>query len=213
MEKSVKVGIISAKTLFGKGLENILAEYLQVCSVVVSHSINEFLLQEKANEFNFLFLDNKVDGFESLTDSFFESHKIVLVTEQDAQIIYDLHKLELAGFITLDSQLPDYHQAIDAALSERKYYSQLVIQVLIKMSMNRPKQNESKNLHESLSEREMEILMKVTQGKSAKEIGEELFISPHTVYTHRKNILKKLSCNSAADLINYAYSQGLLEND
>ena len=175
-------------------------------------SINEFDIQAKVNEFSILFLDQQVGGFENLESSFFEQHNIVLITEQDSQIIYDLHKLELNGFITQNSQLPDYHQAIDAALEGRKYYSQLVIQVLIQMSMNRPKSKDS-NLHENLSEREMEIFMQVTQGKSAKEIAEKLFISPHTVYTHRKNILKKLACGSAAELINYAYSQGLLEND
>ena len=213
MKTNTKIAIISPKILFVKGLKQIIEEHLGLVNINSFLSINEFDIQAKVNEFSILFLDQQVGGFENLETSFFEQHNIVLITEQESQIIYDLHKLELNGFITQNSQLPDYHQAIDAALEGRKYYSQLVIQVLIEMSMNRPKEEKSNSLHKSLSEREMEIFMKVTQGRSAKEIGEELFISPHTVYTHRKNILKKLACNSAADLINYAYSQGLLEND
>ncbi len=212
MKTNTKIAIISPKILFVKGLKQIVEEYLGLVNIRSFLSINEFDIQAKVNEFSILFLDQQVGGFENLESSFFEQHNIVLITEQDSQIIYDLHKLELNGFITQNSQLPDYHQAIDAALEGRKYYSQLVIQVLIQMSMNRPKSKDS-NLHENLSEREMEIFMQVTQGKSAKEIAEKLFISPHTVYTHRKNILKKLACGSAAELINYAYSQGLLEND
>jgi len=212
MKTNTRIAIISPKILFVKGLKQIVEEYLGLVNKRSFLSINEFDIQAKVNEFSILFLDQQVGGFENLESSFFEQHNIVLITEQDSQIIYDLHKLELNGFITQNSQLPDYHQAIDAALEGRKYYSQLVIQVLIQMSMNRPKSKDS-NLHENLSEREMEIFMQVTQGKSAKEIAEKLFISPHTVYTHRKNILKKLACGSAAELINYAYSQGLLEND
>jgi two-component system nitrate/nitrite response regulator NarL len=212
MKTNTRIAIISPKILFVKGLKQIVEEYLGLVNIRSFLSINEFDIQAKVNEFSILFLDQQVGGFENLESSFFEQHNIVLITEQDSQIIYDLHKLELNGFITQNSQLPDYHQAIDAALEGRKYYSQLVIQVLIQMSMNRPKSKDS-NLHENLSEREMEIFMQVTQGKSAKEIAEKLFISPHTVYTHRKNILKKLACGSAAELINYAYSQGLLEND
>lgn len=212
MKTNTKIAIISPKILFVKGLKQIVEEHLGLVNISSFLSINEFEVQAKVNEFSILFLDQKVDGFENLETSFFEQHHIVLITEQDSQIIYDLHKLELNGFITQNSQLPDYHQAIDAALEGRKYYSQLVIQVLIQMSMNRPKSKDV-NLHENLSEREMEIFMQVTQGKSAKEIAEKLFISPHTVYTHRKNILKKLACGSAAELINYAYSQGLLEQD
>lgn len=212
MKTNTKIAIISPKILFVKGLKQIVEEHLGLVNISSFLSINEFEVQAKVNEFSILFLDQKVDGFENLETSFFEQHHIVLITEQDSQIIYDLHKLELNGFITQNSQLPDYHQAIDAALEGRKYYSQLVIQVLIQMSMNRPKSKDA-NLHENLSEREMEIFMQVTQGKSAKEIAEKLFISPHTVYTHRKNILKKLACGSAAELINYAYSQGLLEQD
>jgi two-component system, NarL family, nitrate/nitrite response regulator NarL len=212
MKTNTRIAIISPKILFVKGLKQIVEEYLGLVNIISFLSINEFDIQAKVNEFSILFLDQQVGGFENLESSFFEQHNIVLITEQDSQIIYDLHKLELNGFITQNSQLPDYHQAIDAALEGRKYYSQLVIQVLIQMSMNRPKSKDS-NLHENLSEREMEIFMQVTQGKSAKEIAEKLFISPHTVYTHRKNILKKLACGSAAELINYAYSQGLLEND
>jgi two-component system, NarL family, nitrate/nitrite response regulator NarL len=212
MKTNTGIAIISPKILFVKGLKQIVEEYLGLVNIISFLSINEFDIQAKVNEFSILFLDQQVGGFENLESSFFEQHNIVLITEQDSQIIYDLHKLELNGFITQNSQLPDYHQAIDAALEGRKYYSQLVIQVLIQMSMNRPKSKDS-NLHENLSEREMEIFMQVTQGKSAKEIAEKLFISPHTVYTHRKNILKKLACGSAAELINYAYSQGLLEND
>jgi DNA-binding CsgD family transcriptional regulator len=56
-------------------------------------------------------------------------------------------------------------------------------------------------LIDPLSNRERDIAMMMAQGKSSKEIGEKLFISSHTVDTHRRNILKKLSLGSTTELI------------
>ena len=54
-----------------------------------------------------------------------------------------------------------------------------------------------------LSEREVEILTYLLVGKSSKQIAEELFISKHTVDTHRKNILEKTKLSSTAELVGY----------
>ena len=63
---------------------------------------------------------------------------------------------------------------------------------------------------ESLSEREKEIITCVAKGMSTKEIADKLFISVHTVTTHRRNISSKLQIHSAAGLTIYAIVNGLL---
>ncbi|PLX01990.1 MAG: hypothetical protein C0595_12475 [Marinilabiliales bacterium] len=57
------------------------------------------------------------------------------------------------------------------------------------------------NLTRILSRRELQILELIVEGKTSKEIGEELFISKVTVDTHRRNILEKTKAKSTADLI------------
>ena len=49
----------------------------------------------------------------------------------------------------------------------------------------------------TISQREAEILQMISEGLSSLEIAKQLFISPHTVNTHRKNILRKLRVNSS----------------
>ena len=66
------------------------------------------------------------------------------------------------------------------------------------------------NRQESLSEREKEIIVCVAKGMSTKEIADKLFISVHTVTTHRRNISAKLQIHSAAGLTIYAIVNGLL---
>lgn len=64
---------------------------------------------------------------------------------------------------------------------------------------------------EALSQREKEIVICVVKGMTNKEIAENLFLSIHTVITHRRNISKKLQIHSAAGLTIYAIVNKLVE--
>jgi len=61
-----------------------------------------------------------------------------------------------------------------------------------------------------LTKREKGIISLTAQGKSSSEIAEELFLSPHTINTHRRNIYKKLGVSNIKELIKFAYSNGLI---
>ncbi len=63
---------------------------------------------------------------------------------------------------------------------------------------------------EELSDREKDILVCLTKGKSNKEIAEELCISVNTVTTHRRNISNKLQIHSSAGLVIYAIANKLV---
>ena len=61
-----------------------------------------------------------------------------------------------------------------------------------------------------LSRREREILVLISHGLSSQRIGQTLYISKHTVETHRKNILRKLDFNSSTELVKFAVQQRLV---
>jgi len=61
-----------------------------------------------------------------------------------------------------------------------------------------------------LSERELEIITHIAEGFTNNQIAEKLFISPHTVNTHRKNILQKLGANNTAAIVMYAVKANLV---
>ena len=65
----------------------------------------------------------------------------------------------------------------------------------------------------TLSEREIDVLKLLATGKSNKEIAEQLFISIHTVISHRKNISNKIGVKSTAALVIYAVANGLIDVD
>ena len=61
-----------------------------------------------------------------------------------------------------------------------------------------------------LSSREKEILGKMAEGKDFNQIAEDLFISPHTVNTHKKNILKKANCKNTTELVARCIREGVI---
>ncbi len=63
---------------------------------------------------------------------------------------------------------------------------------------------------ESLSSRELEIVRLCADGKTAQEIAETLHISKRTVEAHKVRIFSKLNCKSTAELVNYAFRNGLI---
>ena len=60
-----------------------------------------------------------------------------------------------------------------------------------------------------LTPREKDIIRYTAKGQSSQQISDLLFISPHTVNTHRRNIYKKLNFNNIKELIKFAYDNGL----
>ncbi len=61
-----------------------------------------------------------------------------------------------------------------------------------------------------LSARESEILRLIAEGKSSREISEDLFVSVKTVGTHKQHIFQKLELKSTADLVKYALKKGII---
>lgn len=70
---------------------------------------------------------------------------------------------------------------------------------------------EKKNKLETLSDREKDIIACVTKGMSNKEIADALYLSVHTVTTHRRNISNKLQIHTTAGLTIYAIANKLVD--
>ena len=61
-----------------------------------------------------------------------------------------------------------------------------------------------------ISSRELEIIEYIAQGFTTKEIAAQLFLSVHTVMTHRKNIMNKLGVKNTAGIVIYAVKENLI---
>ncbi|MCX2573408.1 response regulator transcription factor [Pedobacter sandarakinus] len=62
----------------------------------------------------------------------------------------------------------------------------------------------------SITEREVEIVQLLSKGYNSKEIGDMLFISEHTVNTHRRNMVRKLDLRNSYQLIVWAFKERII---
>ena len=74
------------------------------------------------------------------------------------------------------------------------------------------KRNKDK-AYDALTRREQEIMVLISEGKTAGDIAKKLFISQKTVENHRSNIMSKLDVHTTLDLVRYAARLGLIDLD
>jgi DNA-binding NarL/FixJ family response regulator len=111
------------------------------------------------------------------------------------------------GYLTKNHSPTALVDAIRQVHSGRKYVTATVAQELA-VSLS---EGTALAPHESLSNREYEVLRRLGAGARINDIGEELALSPKTVRTYRSRILEKMNLRSTAELIFYAVQNGLVE--
>lgn len=114
------------------------------------------------------------------------------------------------GYVLKDTTRTELITALDAVLANETYVGKSV-----HYALSNSNEQAGQRLRDAfsqladLSEREIEIIQQIIRGKTSQEIATELFISIHTVQTHRKNILRKLNLHGGSDIIRFAYEMGL----
>ena len=98
--------------------------------------------------------------------------------------------------------------AIGSIINNKKYFSDKAILSLAEAN-NEVFISEKEALKGILTEREIQILKLIAQELSGIQIAEQLFISPTTVESHRKNLFSKIGVNTSVGLVKYAMKHGL----
>ncbi|WP_028612217.1 response regulator transcription factor [Paenibacillus harenae] len=153
-----------------------------------------------------------MDGVETtakLLELYPDCKVIVLTSYLDDSKLYPVIEAGAFSYLLKTSRATEIADAIRAAARGQ---SVLESQVAAKM-MNRfrqPKQEQAP-LHEDLTDREMEVLRRVAQGRSNQEIADELFIGVKTVKFHITNIFNKLEVEDRTQAAIYALKQGIAD--
>jgi DNA-binding NarL/FixJ family response regulator len=112
-----------------------------------------------------------------------------------------------AGYLTKDSPPEAFVAAIDEARRGRRYVGPDRGEVLVRWSIQSPA-----TPHDSLSDREYQVLRMIGSGQTVSDIARELGLSVKTVSTYRMRVLEKLGMRSNAELMRYAIENALLES-
>jgi DNA-binding NarL/FixJ family response regulator len=111
-----------------------------------------------------------------------------------------------AGYVAKDQAPEEFMRAVHTVLAGRHFVSAELSGMLVN-ALDEPS---NQPLHAVLSQREFQIMCKLSVGRTVTEIAEELFISVKTVSTYRTRVLQKMNFSTNADLTTYALHHGLV---
>jgi two-component system, NarL family, invasion response regulator UvrY len=132
---------------------------------------------------------------------------LILSAHPEDQLALRLIKAGAAGYLTKDKAPEVLLTAIRKVLDGGKYVSESLAEKAVLELASETK----RPLHETLSDREFQVMSMIAAGKALKEIAEELFLSVRTVSTYRARVLEKLNMKSNAELIRYALQNKLVD--
>jgi two-component system invasion response regulator UvrY len=209
----INVLIADDHPIVRQGLRQILSGIPDMA--VAGEAVNgqEALAQVRAGGWDVLVLDITMpdrSGFEILKEVKYEQPHLpvlVLSIHAEEQFAVRLLKAGASGYLTKENAPDELVKAIRKVVSGGKYISRSLAETLaynLDIASDRPR-------HETLSDREFQVMQLMTSGKTLTEIAETLSLSPKTVSTYRTRLLEKLNLKTNAEIIRYAIENGLIE--
>lgn len=152
----------------------------------------------------------KVDGIQTIRQlTEYDPHvKVLFLTVHlENETLDQAIKFGALGYILKDCHRTELIEAVTTVANGKRYFCDNVNTMLRNRYLNSVQSEETKkddNITDQLTKREEEILWRVADGSTSKEIGEELAISRRTVERHRSNIIKKLDLKNGNELLKTA---------
>lgn len=133
---------------------------------------------------------------------------IILSTYNDKEIISEMMKIGVAGYLLKNCSKQELVEAIQKVFGGGKHFSEEVQNTIVNEFTTYLTQQKSK-AEEILTPREIEIVQLLAKEYTNEKIASALNISFRTVETHRKNIMQKTKSHNLAGLLKFAYEQGI----
>ena len=208
----MKILICDDHKIVRDGLRQILQQMNEVSFIGEARDGNEALSLLKGEAFEVVLLDislpdhNGLEVLQSVKAKWPSTNVLMLSMHPQEQYAIRALKLGASGYLTKDTAAEELILAIKKVSSGGKYVSLSFAENLA----HRLDDNIAGQKHEILSNREFEIMIKIANGKSLQEIGDELFISIKTVSTYRCRIMNKMGLKKNAELTRYCLENKLI---
>jgi len=209
----IKVLVVDDHAVVRRGLVQILAEPPDMTAAGEASSGHEALRAVEKDDFDVVVLDislpdiNGLEVLKQLRSLKPELQVLVLSIHPEKQYALRALKAGAAGYLTKESAPEELVAAIRRVSQGRKYLTPTLAERLADQLGPGVK----KEPHETLSDREYQVMSRLAAGKTVTEIAAELSLSVSTVSTYRARILQKLGLKSTAEIMRYALERGLVE--
>ena len=156
---------------------------------------------------------NGLDATREIRRRFPQVQVLILTMHDREDYLFQAMRAGAAGYILKGADIQDLLSAIRSVYRGEVYLYPTVTKKLLADYLRRVESGEEGASFDGLTEREREVLGLIAQGKTTPEIAKVLYLSPHTVQTHRDHIMEKLNLHRKAELIKYAIRKGLVGPD
>lgn len=136
---------------------------------------------------------------------------LILSMHSDQAYVTQAVQAGARGYLLKESAGCELVEAITTLASGKTYFSPPIAEVVFDHYARSLTDKGVADRYDLLTEREREILQLVAEGRSSKQIGDLLSISPATVDTHRTNLLQKLGLRNTVEVVRYASRRGLIQ--
>lgn len=208
----MKILICDDHKIVRDGLRQILQQLKGVTLIREAGDGDEALTILKSELIDIVLLDISLPGMSGLEilkavkSKWPSTNVLMLSMHPQEQYAIRALKLGASGYLTKDTASEELLIAVKRVASGGKYISQsLAERLTLHLDEDTHRQK-----HEMLSGREFEIMIKIANGKSLHEIGQELFISDKTVSTYRSRIMQKMELTKNTELTRYCLENSLI---
>ncbi len=208
----MKILIADDHSIVREGVKQLIRSIPLAADVVEAGDGNEALEIIRNDHFDLIILDislpgiNGLDLLQRICSSGSDNRVLMLSFHPQEHYAVRAFRLGASGYVVKDSDPSVIQEAIVRVAEGGRYVSPELAEVIFFDAQG----TSPGMLHESLSDREFQVMILLAGGKTVTEIASQVFISHKTVSTYRVRILKKMGLNSNADLTIYAMKNGLI---
>ncbi len=208
----MQILVASQNTLIRNGIQHILEESVEQITPFSCETVDKFTTYLQRQRPDILFFEKSNRSIYThdvlrIIRRQFPSMKIILIANlENASELVETFEMGIEAFMTYECDQDEIQKSIANVMNGEKFYCQKVLARILEIQQ--PKVGSCKAVQ--LTDRETEIARYIAEGNTNKQIAAMLCISPHTVHTHRKSLMKKIGVNSATDVARYAFNEGLI---
>jgi DNA-binding NarL/FixJ family response regulator len=129
---------------------------------------------------------------------------IYLTMNPDPDLASEALRLGASGYVLKSSAVQELKQAIEEALRGRSYITPLITRDVVGSLI------QQRSARHELTVRQREVLQLLAEGKSMKEVGAILDLTPRTVAFHKYKMMEQLRLKTSAELVKFAVQQGMV---
>ncbi|MGB4843458.1 MAG: response regulator transcription factor [Ferruginibacter sp.] len=208
----LRILIADDHTVVRKGLKQILLDEFPTAEIEEVPDAEELINKVMNATWDVVVSDlsmpgrSGLDALQQIKLSFPDLPVLILSIHPEEQYALRALKSGASGYLSKDTAPDELVKAVQKVLLGKKYISQAIAEKLA----NTFSSGSSKSPHETLSDREFDVMKLLANGKSVSEIADMFSLSVTTVSTYRARVMSKMDMKSNSDLTRYAIENNLI---